>query len=145
MYKNLCLFSFRALSVLMVSISSIISHCFQERLVNKTELLFDGVDSSKVNSARRILLFLRNVKRSYYPLLERCNRVFLGSLSHLDLEAICRIFSLYQSLQFHSFEFIEVARRRLVEMIPWSSGHPASFVRLFATLGPVAGPEIRKQ
>lgn len=139
------LFSFRALSVLMVSISSIISQCFQERLVNKTELLFDGVDSSKVNSARRILLFLRNVRRSYYPLLERCNRVFLSSLSHLDLEAICRIFSLYQSLQFHSFEFIEVARSRLVEMIPWSSGHPASFVRLFATLGPVAGPEIRKQ
>ncbi|CAO2597171.1 FAST kinase domain-containing protein 1, mitochondrial [Lemmus lemmus] len=135
----------RALSVLMVSISSIISHCFQERLVNKTELLFDAVDSSKVNTARRILLFLRNVKSSYYPLLERCNKVFMSSMSHLDLDAICRIFSLYQSLQFHSFEFIEVARGRLAEMIPWSSGHPASFVRLFATLGPVAGPEIRKQ
>lgn len=135
----------RALSVLMVSISSIISHCFQERLMNKTELLFDGVNSSKVNNARRILLFLRNVKCSYYPLLERCNKVFIGSMSSLDLEAVCRIFSLYQSLQFHSFEFIEVARRRLVEMIPGSSGHPASFVRLFTALGPVAGPEIRKQ
>lgn len=139
------LFSFRALSVLMVSISCVISHRFQERLVNKTELLFDGVNSSKVNSARRILLFLRNVRHSSYPLLEQCNRVFISNMSNLDLEAVCRIFSLYQSLQFHSFEFIEVARRKLVEMIPWSSGHPASFVRLFATLGPVAGPEIRKQ
>lgn len=135
----------RALSVLMVSISSLISHCFQERLVNKTELLFDDVDASKVNSARRILLFLRNVKCSYYPLLERCNRVFISNMSHLDLESISRIFSLYQSLQFHSFEFIDVARRRLAEMIPGSAGHPASFVRLFATLGPVAEPEIRKQ
>lgn len=139
------LFSLRVLSVLMVSISSIISHCFQERLVNKTELLFDGVDSSNVNNARRILQFLRSIKCSYYPLLERCNKVFIGSMSSLDLEALCRIFSLYQYLQFHSFEFVEVARRRLVEMIPWSSGHPASFVRLFAVLGPVAEPEIRKQ
>lgn len=129
----------------MVSISSLISHCFQERLVNKTELLFDDVDASKVNSARRILLFLRNVKCSYYPLLERCNRVFISNMSHLDLESISRIFSLYQSLQFHSFEFIDMARRRLAEMIPGSAGHPASFVRLFATLGPVAEPEIRKQ
>ncbi|CAH6788540.1 FAST kinase domain-containing protein 1, mitochondrial [Phodopus roborovskii] len=135
----------RALSVLMVSISSVISHCFQERLVNKAELLLDTVDSSKVNTARRMLLFLRNVKYSYYPLLERCNRVFTSNVSLLDLESISRILSLYQFLQFHSFEFIEVARRRLAEMIPWSSGYPESFVRLFATLGPVAGPEIKKQ
>ncbi|XP_036042204.1 FAST kinase domain-containing protein 1, mitochondrial isoform X2 [Onychomys torridus] len=135
----------RALSVLMVSISSLISHCFQERLVNKTELLFDAVDSSKVNTARRILLFLRNVKCSYYPLIERCNKVFVSNMSHLDLESISRIFSLYQSLQFHSFEFIDLARRRLAEMIPGSAGHPASLVRLFATLGPVAAPEMRKQ
>ncbi|XP_035313553.1 FAST kinase domain-containing protein 1, mitochondrial isoform X4 [Cricetulus griseus] len=135
----------RALSVLMVSISSLISRCFQERLVNKAELLFDTVDSSKVNTARRILLFLRNIKCSYYPLLERCNKVLTSSVSHLDLESISKILSLYQSLQFHSFEFIEVSRRRLMEMIPGSSGYPESFVRLFATLGPVAGPEIKKQ
>ncbi|MEJ1278211.1 FAST kinase domains 1 [Cricetulus griseus] len=128
----------------MVSISSLISRCFQERLVNKAELLFDTVDSSKVNTARRILLFLRNIKCSYYPLLERCNKVLTSSVSHLDLESISKILSLYQSLQFHSFEFIEVSRRRLMEMIPGSSGYPESFVRLFATLGPVAGPEIKK-
>ncbi|KAL1785491.1 hypothetical protein HispidOSU_003605 [Sigmodon hispidus] len=135
----------RALSVLMVSISSLVSHGFQERLVNKTELLFDTVYSSKVNTARRILLFLRNVKYSYYPLIEKCHRVFVSNMNDLDLDSIIRIFSLFQSLQFHSFEFTEEARRRLVEMIPWFSGHPASFVRLFGILGPVAEPEIRKQ
>lgn len=134
----------RALSVLMVSISSLISPCFQERLLTRAELLFDTVDSSKVNIARRILLFLRNVKHSHYPLLERCNQVFIRNVSHLDLESISRILSLYQSLQFHSFEFIEVARGRLAEL-SLRSDHPDSFVRLFAALGPVARPEIRKQ
>lgn len=134
----------RALSVLMVSISSLISPCFQERLLTRAELLFDTVDSSKVNIARRILLFLRNVKYSHYPLLERCNQVFIRNGSHLDLDSISRILSLYQSLQFHSFDFIEVARGRLTEMtLP--SDHPESFVRLFAALGPVARPELRKQ
>ncbi|XP_076784983.1 FAST kinase domain-containing protein 1, mitochondrial isoform X3 [Arvicanthis niloticus] len=134
----------RALSVLMVSISSLISPCLQERLVTRTELLFDTVDSSKVNISRRILLFLRNVKYSYYPLLERCNQVFITNESHLDLESISKILSLYQSLQFHSFEFVEVARRRLSEMtLP--SDHLESFIRLFAALGPVATPEIKTQ
>ncbi|XP_031226392.1 FAST kinase domain-containing protein 1, mitochondrial isoform X2 [Mastomys coucha] len=134
----------RALSVLMVSISSLISPCFQERLVNRTELLFDTVDSSKVNIARRILLFLRNVKCSHYPLLERCNQVFIRNMSHLHLESISRILSLYQFLQFHSFEFVEAAQRRLTEMT-LSTHHPESFVRLFAALGPMARPEIKKQ
>lgn len=134
----------RALSVLMVSISSLISPCFQERLVTRTELLFDTVNSSKVNIARRILLFLRNVKYSHYPLLERCNQVFIRNMSHLDLESISKILNLYQFLQFHSFEFVEAARGRLAEMtLP--SDHPESFVRLFAALGPVARPEIKKQ
>ncbi|XP_052038593.1 FAST kinase domain-containing protein 1, mitochondrial [Apodemus sylvaticus] len=134
----------RALSVLMVSISSLISPCFQKRLVTRAELLFDTVDSSKANIAKRILLFLRNVKCSHYPLLEKCNQVFIRNMSDLDLEFISRIFSLYQFLQFHSFEFVEAARRRLAEMIV-SSDQPESFVRLFAALGPVATPEIKKQ
>ncbi|XP_008836028.1 FAST kinase domain-containing protein 1, mitochondrial isoform X1 [Nannospalax galili] len=133
----------RALSVLMVSISSLISQDFQERLVNKTEFLFDTVDSSKVNIARRVVLFLRNVKYSYFPLLEKCNQVLISNVNHLDLDSISKILSLYQSLQFHSFEFIEVAKRRLTEMVPLSD-HPASFVRLFVTLGPMAGPEEKK-
>lgn len=134
----------RALSVLMVSICPLISQDFQERLINKTELLFDTVDSSKVNIARRVVLFLRNVKYSYFPLLEKCNKVLISNVNQLDLDSISKMLSLYQSLQFHSFEFIEVTKRRLTEMIPLSD-YPASFVRLFVSLGPMAGPEEKKR
>ncbi|XP_006214034.1 FAST kinase domain-containing protein 1, mitochondrial isoform X1 [Vicugna pacos] len=134
----------RSLSVLMVSISSLISQHFQEQLVNKTELLFDTIDSSQVNIARRIVQFLRNIKYSYYPLLERCNKVFLSNVNHLDLDSISKILSLYHSLQFHSFEFILMAKKRLTEMIPLFN-HPASFAKLFVALGPMAGPEEKKQ
>ncbi|XP_016056376.1 PREDICTED: FAST kinase domain-containing protein 1 [Miniopterus natalensis] len=134
----------RPLSILMVNISSLISRRFQEQLVNKTELLFDTIDSSQVNTARRIVQFLRNIKYSYYPLLERCNNVFLSNVNDLDLDSISKILSLYQTLQFHSFEFILIAKKRLTEMIPLFD-QPASFVKLFVALGPVAGPEEKKQ
>ncbi|XP_029790294.1 FAST kinase domain-containing protein 1, mitochondrial isoform X2 [Suricata suricatta] len=134
----------RSLSILMVSMSSLISRCFQDQLVNKTEHLFDAIDSSQVNVARRIVQFLRNIKYSYYPLLEKCNIVFLSNINHLDLDSISKILSLYHSLQFHSFEFIKMAKKRLTEMIPLSD-HPDSFVKLFVALGPMAGPEEKKQ
>ncbi|XP_045019884.1 FAST kinase domain-containing protein 1, mitochondrial isoform X2 [Bubalus bubalis] len=134
----------RSLSVLMVSISSLISQRFQEKLVNKAELLFDTMDSSQVNTARRIVQFLRNIKYRYYPLLERCNKVFLSNMNHLDLDSISKILSLYYSLQFHSFEFILMTKKRLTEMIPLFD-HPASCVKLFVALGPMAGPEEKKQ
>ncbi|XP_027446975.1 FAST kinase domain-containing protein 1, mitochondrial isoform X2 [Zalophus californianus] len=134
----------RSLSVLMVSISSLISQRFQEQLVNKTENLFDTIDSSQVNVARRIVQFLRNIKYSYYPLLERCNKVFLSNMNHLDLDSISKILSLYHSLQFHSFEFVKTAKKRLAEMIPLFD-HPDGFVKLFVALGPIAGPEEKKQ
>lgn len=134
----------RSLSVLMVNISSLISQCFQEKLVNKAELLFDTMDSSQVNTARRIVQFLRNIRYRYYPLLERCNKVFLSNMNHLDLDSISKILSLYYSLQFHSFEFILMTKKRLTEMIPLFD-HPASCVKLFVALGPMAGPEEKKQ
>ncbi|KAM4859276.1 FAST kinase domain-containing protein 1, mitochondrial isoform 2-T2 [Thomomys bottae] len=134
----------RSLSNLMVNISGVISQCFQEKLVNKAELLFDTTDTSNVNISRRLVQFLRNAKYCYYPLLERCNKVFLSNVNYLDLEFISKILSLYQVLQFHSFEFIIMARKRLSEMIPLSE-HPESFVRLFVTLGPIAGPEEKEQ
>ncbi|KAM7104543.1 FAST kinase domain-containing protein 1, mitochondrial isoform 1-T5 [Molossus nigricans] len=134
----------RSLSVLMVSISSLISQRFQEQLVNKAELLFDTIDPSHVNIARRIVQFLRNIKYSYYPLLERCNKVFLSDVANLDLESISKILSLYNSLQFHSFDFILMAKRRLTKMVPLFD-QPASFVKLFVALGPMAGPEEKKQ
>uniref|UniRef100_A0A5F9D3P1 FAST kinase domains 1 n=1 Tax=Oryctolagus cuniculus TaxID=9986 RepID=A0A5F9D3P1_RABIT len=134
----------RSLSVLMVSISSLISQHFQEQLVKKAEVLFDTINHCDINIARRIVQFLRNVNCSYYPLLERCNKVFLSNMSHLDLDSISKIFGLYQCLQFHSFEFITMAKERLTEMIPLFD-HPASFAKLFVALGPIAGPKEKKQ
>ncbi|GAB5575721.1 FAST kinase domain-containing protein 1 [Prionailurus iriomotensis] len=134
----------RSLSILMVNISSLISQHFQDQLVNKTEHLFDTIDSSQVNVARRIVKFLRNIKYSYYPLLERCNTVFLSNMNHLDLDSISKILSLYHSLQFHSFEFVKMAKKRLTEMISLFN-HPHSFVKLFVALGPMAGPEEKEQ
>ncbi|XP_069877497.1 FAST kinase domain-containing protein 1, mitochondrial isoform X1 [Dipodomys merriami] len=134
----------RSLSVLMVSISALISRCFQEQLVKKAELLFDTVDASNVNVSRRIVQFLRNVKHSYYPLLEKCNKVFLSNINHLNLDSISKILGFYQVLQFHSFEFTIMAKKRLSEMISLSD-HPDNFVKLFVTLGPIAGPEEKKR
>lgn len=128
----------------MVSISFLTSQRFQEQLVKKTELLFDTIDSSQVNIARRIVQFLKNIKYSHYPLLERCNKVFLSNVNDLDLDFISKIFSLYHSLQFHSFEFILITKKRLTEMIPLFD-QPAAFVKLFVALAPVAGPEEKKQ
>uniref|UniRef100_A0A8D0PB15 RAP domain-containing protein n=1 Tax=Sus scrofa TaxID=9823 RepID=A0A8D0PB15_PIG len=130
----------QSLSVLMVNISSLISQRFQEQLVNKTELLFDTIDPSQVNTARRIVQFLRNIKYSYYPLLERCNQVFLSNMNHLDLDFISKILSLYHSLQFYNFQFFLMAKKRLTEMIPLFD-HPANFVKLLVALGPLAGPQ----
>ncbi|XP_011902319.1 PREDICTED: FAST kinase domain-containing protein 1 isoform X4 [Cercocebus atys] len=133
-----------SLSVLMVNISSLISRHFQQQLVNKTELLFDTIDSSEVNVATRITRFLRNIKYCYQPLLEKCNNVFLSNVDQLDLDSISKILRLYKLLQFNSFEFIMMAKKKLTEMIPLCN-HPASFVKLFITLGPIAGPEEKKQ
>ncbi|XP_074255611.1 FAST kinase domain-containing protein 1, mitochondrial isoform X1 [Saimiri boliviensis] len=133
-----------SLSVLMVNISSLISRHFQEQLVNKTELLFDTMDSSEVDFAKRIVQFLRNIRYCYQPLLERCNNVFLSNVDQLDLDSISKILSLHKFLQFNSFKFIMVAKKKLTEMIPLLND-PASFVKLFVALGPIAGPEEKKQ
>ncbi|XP_075385590.1 FAST kinase domain-containing protein 1, mitochondrial isoform X2 [Tenrec ecaudatus] len=134
----------RALSVVMVSTSSLISRRFRERLVNKTELLIDTLDSSQVNVARRILQFLRNVKYNHQPLLEKCNTVFLNNMNDLDLDSISKVKELYQSLQFHSFEFLQTAKKKLTAMIPLCDD-PAGLVKLFVVLGPLAGPEEKAQ
>ncbi|XP_031507195.1 FAST kinase domain-containing protein 1, mitochondrial isoform X3 [Papio anubis] len=133
-----------SLSVLMVNISSLISRHFQQQLVNKTELLFDTIDSSEVNVATRITRFLRNIKYCYQPLLEKCNNIFLSNVDQLDLDSISKILRLYKLLHFNSFEFTMMAKKKLTEMIPLCN-HPASFVKLFVTLGPIAGPEEKKQ
>ncbi|KAM5279747.1 FAST kinase domain-containing protein 1, mitochondrial [Ctenodactylus gundi] len=134
----------RSLSVLMANISFLISQDFQEKLLKKTELLLDTVGSPEVNTVGKILQFLRNIKCSHYPLLERCNRALVGSRSPLDLDSISNILSLYHSLQFYSFEFMKMAKKRLTEMIPLFDD-PEHVVKLFVALGPVAGLQEKRQ
>uniref|UniRef100_A0A8C4YC67 FAST kinase domains 1 n=1 Tax=Gopherus evgoodei TaxID=1825980 RepID=A0A8C4YC67_9SAUR len=134
----------RVLSVLMISISSVISRNFRERLIQKAELLLETVNFISFNHARRMVQFLRNVRLTYRPLLEKCNKVFLENPSQLDLENISLILGLYQSLQFNNTEFRLVIKQKLMETID-DCNNPVSFTRLFAALGPMAGQEVRER
>ncbi|XP_072468345.1 FAST kinase domain-containing protein 1, mitochondrial [Notamacropus eugenii] len=134
----------RTLSVLMVNISSVISQNFCERLLNKTDLLLDTMDSSQFNSSIRIVRFLQNIRYNHHPLLEKCNCVFISNTAHLNLDTISFIFALYQSLQYSNFPFQVLAREKLSKMIT-SYSDPADFIKLFVALGPLAGPMEEKQ
>uniref|UniRef100_A0A8C3XJJ8 FAST kinase domains 1 n=1 Tax=Chelydra serpentina TaxID=8475 RepID=A0A8C3XJJ8_CHESE len=134
----------RVLSVLMISISGVISQSFQERLIQKAELLLETVNFIHFNHARRIVQFLRNVRLTYRPLLEKCNKVFLENHSKLDVDNISLILGLYQSLQFNNTEFRLVIKQKLTESID-DCNNTVSFTKLFAALGPMAGPEVRER
>ncbi|XP_037768429.2 FAST kinase domain-containing protein 1, mitochondrial isoform X4 [Chelonia mydas] len=134
----------RVLSVLMINISGVISQSFRERLIQKAELLLETVNFIHFNHARRMVQFLRNVRLTYRPLLEKCNKVFLENPSQLDLENISLILGLYQSLQFNNTEFRLVIKQKLTETID-DCNNPVSFTKLFAALGPMAGPEVRER
>ncbi|XP_034642026.1 FAST kinase domain-containing protein 1, mitochondrial isoform X2 [Trachemys scripta elegans] len=134
----------RVLSVLMVSISGVISQSFQEQLIKKAELLLETKDCFHFNHARKMVCFLRNVRLTHRPLLEKCNKIFLKNLSQLDLESMCHILTLYQTLQFKNTEFQLVIRQKLTETID-DCINLVSFTKLFAALGPMAGPEVRER
>nr|XP_033800599.1 FAST kinase domain-containing protein 1, mitochondrial isoform X2 [Geotrypetes seraphini] len=134
----------RVLAVLMVSISGVISQRFQDRLLEKTELLVDACDSIRFNDVRRILQFLRNTKHSSYPLLEKCNKILLKKYSEADVENLSIVLGLYQNLQFSNSEFRLLARQRLTEMID-NCDDSFSFTKLFVAVGPCTGPDVRER
>ncbi|XP_075789686.1 FAST kinase domain-containing protein 1, mitochondrial isoform X2 [Pelodiscus sinensis] len=134
----------RVLSVLMVSISSVTSHSFQKRLIKKAEVLLETANVIHFNHARRMVQFLRNIRQTYRPLLEKCNKVFLDNPSQLDLDNISILLGLYQSLQFNNTEFRIVIKQKLTEIID-DCNNPVSFAKLFAALGPMAGPEVKER
>ncbi|XP_074857867.1 FAST kinase domain-containing protein 1, mitochondrial isoform X2 [Carettochelys insculpta] len=134
----------RILSILMISISGVISRSFQERLIQKAELLLETANDVQFNHARRIVQFLRNIRFTYRPLLEKCNKVFLDNPNQLDLDNIHIISGLYQTLQFNNTEFRLAIKQKLTENI-YDCHDPVSFTKLFSTLGPMAGPEVRQR
>uniref|UniRef100_A0A8B9RTM6 FAST kinase domains 1 n=1 Tax=Accipiter nisus TaxID=211598 RepID=A0A8B9RTM6_9AVES len=134
----------RILSVLMISISDVISQRFQDRLLHKAGQLLEEKDEVHFNYAKRILQFLQNVKLRYHPLLEKCNKIFLKSASHLDIHSISLILGLYEQLGFDNAEFRLVAKQLLSENIDVYYD-PETFAKLFFILGPMAGSKVRER
>uniref|UniRef100_A0A8C5IIP3 FAST kinase domains 1 n=1 Tax=Junco hyemalis TaxID=40217 RepID=A0A8C5IIP3_JUNHY len=134
----------RILSVLMISISEVITESFRDRLLHKAEQLLEEEHEVHFNYARRILQFLQNVKLRYHPVLEKCNRIFLKSASHLDIHSISHIFGLYEQLGFGSAEFRLIAKQLLSEAID-DYYDPETFPKLFFSLGPLAEPKVRER
>ncbi|XP_053120983.1 FAST kinase domain-containing protein 1, mitochondrial isoform X2 [Hemicordylus capensis] len=134
----------RVLSVLMITISGVISQSFRDRLIQKAEFVLETMELIPLNHARRFVQFLRNIKLSHHPLLDKCNKVFLQNASLLDIEQLAIILGLYQSLQFNNTEFRLVAKQKLMEIMDDCS-NPVSFTKLFVLLAPMAGPEVRER
>lgn len=132
----------RILTSLMISMSSLVSPRLRDALISRAEELLDTMDPAKFNNPRRMVQFMRNIKHSYRPLLDKCNKIILINMSRLDAENISMIMGLYQGLQFNSCDFSLAVKTRLTELID-SSTDPHSFTKLFVALAPMASQEIR--
>ncbi|KAM7407474.1 hypothetical protein PAMA_003279 [Pampus argenteus] len=134
----------RHLTTLMISISSLVSPRLRDALISRAYCLLDTMDPSYYNNLRRVVQFLRHVKYSHHPMLEKCNKLLLPSIPSMNPENISMIMGLYQSLQFNNCDFRLAVKQRLTELIEPST-EPFSFTKLFVTLAPMANPEIRER
>ncbi|XP_077393427.1 FAST kinase domain-containing protein 1, mitochondrial isoform X2 [Festucalex cinctus] len=132
----------RVLTTLLISVSSLVSPRLRDALISRADHLMDKNNPFDYNSARRVVQFLRNMKYSYRPLLEKCNQILLRNIPRLDAENISIFIGLYQSLQFNNCDFRLAVKQRLMELID-SSTDQISFTKLFAALAPISSPEIR--
>ncbi|XP_076603101.1 FAST kinase domain-containing protein 1, mitochondrial [Chaetodon auriga] len=134
----------RILTSLMTSVSSLVSPRLRDALIVRADHLLDTMDVSYYNNPRRVVQFLRNIKHSHRPLLEKCNEIFLHNIPTMDAENISIIVGLYQSLQFNNCDFRLAVKQRLTELVD-SSTDPFSFTKLFVALAPMAREEIRER
>ncbi|KAM4561495.1 FAST kinase domain-containing protein 1, mitochondrial [Fundulus diaphanus] len=134
----------RVLTALMISVSPLVSPRLRDALISRTEHLLDTVEPQFFNTPRRVVQFLRNVKYTHRPLLEKCNDIFLRILPRLDAENISIVLALYQSLQFNNCDFRLAAKERLTELMDTCTD-PVSFSKLFVALAPIGSPEIRER
>ncbi|KAM9347742.1 FAST kinase domain-containing protein 1, mitochondrial [Symphorus nematophorus] len=134
----------RILTTLMISVSSLVSPRLRDALIHRADQLLDTMDTSNYNNPRRVVQFLRNIKHSHRPLLEKCNKILLCNIPQLDAENISVIVGLYQSLQFNNCDFRLAVKQRLTELVD-SSTDPFSFTKLFVALAPMASQEIRER
>ncbi|KAI7808304.1 FAST kinase domain-containing protein 1, mitochondrial [Triplophysa rosa] len=133
----------RVLTTLMVSVSSLVSPPLRDALIVKADALLDRMDPLHFNNPRRVVQFLRNIRHIHRPLLEKCNQILLQNIPHLDADHISIVLGLYQSMQFNNCDFRLAAKRRLMELMD-TGADPATFTKLFASLGPMAGQGIRE-
>ncbi|XP_068428932.1 FAST kinase domain-containing protein 1, mitochondrial [Clinocottus analis] len=133
----------RVLTTLMISVSSLVSPRLRDAFISRADHLLETMDPSNYNNTRRVVQFLRNVKHSYRPLLDKCNKIILRNLPRLDTDNISLIMGLYQSLQFNNCDFRLAVKQRLTELID-SSIDPFSFTKLFVALAPMAGRELKE-
>lgn len=128
----------------MISVSSLVSVPLRDALIDRAGHLLDTMNISNYNNPRRLVQFLRNVKHSHRPLLEKCNKMLLYNIPRMDAENICIILGMYQSLQFTSCDFMLAAKQRLTELVDLSTD-PFSFIKLFVSLGPMASQETKER
>ncbi|KAG8432410.1 hypothetical protein GDO86_016889 [Hymenochirus boettgeri] len=134
----------RILSSLMVSISSVISPALRERLIKKADSIMDTNNITHINYPRRIVQFLRSIKYTHRPLLDKCNQVFLQNIDRMDPESLSIIVGLYQSLQYNNSGFRLMARARLIDTMDHCED-VTSFTKLFTALGPMASQETKEK
>ncbi|XP_039539508.1 FAST kinase domain-containing protein 1, mitochondrial isoform X2 [Pimephales promelas] len=134
----------RVLTPLMIGIFPLVSPQLRDALLTKADTLLDKMDPIHFNNPRRVVQFLRNVRYVHRPLLEKCNWLLMQNISHLDVEHICITLGMYQTLQYNNSDFRVAARQRLIELVDTSTD-PATFTKLFACLGPMAGQGDRER
>lgn len=127
----------------MNCISSVISWNFKKRLTEKADSLFERTNIS-VNDARRFVQFLRNVSFPYWPLLKKCNSIFVQHSHELRVEDISIILGLYQNLQFSNTEFRLLAKEKLIERKD-NCHSPLNVMQLFVHLAPLVQQEMQKE
>lgn len=127
----------------MISIFALVSPQLRDALLKKADTLLDTVEPFHFNNPRRVVQFLRNIRYIHRPLLEKCNQLLLQNVSHLDAEHLSIILGLYQSMQYNNCDFRLAAKQRLVELVDKSTD-PATFTKLFVSLGPMAGKGVRE-
>lgn len=127
----------------MISIFALVSPQLRDALLAKADTLLDKMDPFQFNNPRRVVQFLRNLRYIHLPLLEKCNQLLVRNVAHLDAEHINITLGMYQSLQYNNSDFRVAARQRLMELVDTSTD-PATFTKLFASLGPMAGQGVRE-
>lgn len=133
----------RVLTPLMNSIFALVSPQLRDALFKKADFLLDQTNPLHFNNPRRVVQFLRNVKQIHRPLLEKCNQLLLQNVPRMDVEHISIILGLYHSMQYNNCDFRLAVRQRLMELVDTSTD-PATFTKLFASLGPLGGQGVRE-